>query len=256
MIQKINRLVETVVKGFVGTSDLECVQRIPYHGGGLPDSPLFCLKADVIFRGSIPPFPDRLQFLSRPQFVETSLSREKDRFFLEDMPVHLNYKQVSMIDQELAALGNPRASHLDTTYGLFRLNHGIPAYEKSPWLKAVKAKLQTLPESFWAFQRNNLSGRLEHLLSDLAAAVFNQDPLFFQISLASFLQTLAELLFALSRQFVCPPEELKFQLDGLGTLPPGFTGYFDSLIRDDGEFDHDRRLALARHLAESVLANS
>jgi hypothetical protein len=88
----------------------------------------------------------------------------------------------------------------------------------------------------------------------MAAAVFNRDGLFFQIVLARFLETLAELLFALNRQFLCPPEELQFQIDGLELLPTGFSGYFDTLLREDSGFDRERRAALARHLAESVLA--
>jgi len=255
MIQKINHLVETVLKGLSSAPDVECVQRIPYHGGGLPSSPLFCLKLDVFFRGPIPAYPARLQSLPPLQYIETSLSKEKDRFFLEKVPIHLDYKQVAVIDEELAGLGQPAASlRQETTYGLFRLYHGIPVHAKTTWIREVKAKLENLPEGFWTFQRQNLAGRLEHLISDMAAAIFNRDGLFFQIGMARFLETLSELLFAVNRQFLCPPEELKFQIDGLESLPAGFTGFFDSLLREDSGFDRERRLSLARHLAEGVLA--
>lgn len=255
MIQKINHLVETVLQGLSSAPDIECVQRIPYHGGGLPSSPLFCLKLDVFFRGPIPSYPGRLDGFPPLQFIETSLSREKDRFFLEKVPVHLDYKEVARIDDELAHLGQAEAAlRQETTYGLFRLYHGIPVHTKSNWIREVKARLENLPEGFWSFQRRNLAGRLEHLLSDMAAAIFNRDGLFFQIALARFLETLAELLFVVNRQFLCPPEELKFQIDGLELIPAGFTGFFDSLLREDSGFDRERKLALARHLAEGVLA--
>lgn len=255
MIQKINHLVETVLHGLASTPNVECVQRIPYHGGGLPSSPLFCLKLDVFFRGPIPPYPNRLQGFPPLQFIETSLSKEKDRFFMEKVPVHLDYKEVARIDEELCGLGETGAPlRHETTYGLFRLYHGIPVHTKTTWIREVKAQLENLPESFWSFQRQNLAGRLEHLLSDMAAAIFNRDGLFFQIGMARFLETLAELLFVINRQFLSPPEELKFQIDGLEILPAGFTGYFDSLLREDSGFDRERRLALARHLTEGVLA--
>jgi hypothetical protein len=254
MIQKINSLVETLLKALTGPT-VECVQRIPYHGGGMLSSPLFCLKLDVFYRDAIPAFPARLSGVPGAQLLETSLSRDKDRFFLQDMPVHLDYKLVPRVDEELRALGQPSAPlRQDTTYGLFRLYHGIPVHSQSPWIREVKAQLENLPEGFWAFQRRNLGGRLEHQLSDMAAAHFNRDGLFFQIALARFLETLTELLFNLNRQFLCPPEELKFQLDGLEELPTGFTGYFDSLLREEAGFDRERRLALAKHLAEGVLA--
>ena len=255
MIQKINSLVETILQGISDSSDVECVQRIPYHGGGMPSSPLFCLKLDVFFRTAIPPFPDRLAKLPPLQYVETSLSKEKDRFFLGGIPIHLDYKVVSRIDGELAGLGQASAPlPQETTYGLFRLYHGIPVHTKSDWIREVKTQLEKLPATFWDFQEQNLAGRLEHQLSDMAAAVFNRDGLFFQLSLAKFLETLAELLFAVNKQFLCPPEELTSQIDGLELLPTGFTGYFDSLLRDGAGFDRERKLALARHLAGSVLA--
>ena len=255
MIQKINHLVETILSGFTANADVECIQRIPYHGGGLPDSPLFCLKLDVFFRGPIPTFPARLSGLPSPQFLETSLSKEKDRFFLEKVPIHLDYKEVARVDEELIGLGEPASPiRHETTYGLFRLFHGIPLLDKTNWIRGVKSRLETLPEAFWVFHRQNLAGRLEHLLSDMAAAVFNRDGLFFQIGLARYLATLTELLFAMNKQFLCPAEEIKFQVDGLETLPPGFTGYFDNLLREDPSFDRERRLSLARHLAEGVLA--
>ena len=255
MIQKINHLVETILESFTGGPEIECLQRIPYHGGGLPDSPLFCLKMDVFFHGSIPPFPERLKGLPPLQFLETSLSKEKDRFFLEKVPIHLDYKEVSRVNQELAGLGNPHCPLLqETTYGLFRLLHGIPLLTKSTWIRDIKTQLENLPESFWSFHQQNLMGRLEHLLADIAAAVFNRDGLFFEISFAGYLTTLSELLFAVNKQFLCPAEEIKFQIDGLQSLPTGFTGYFDTLIREDSGFDRERRLSLARHLAEGVLA--
>lgn len=251
MIQKINQLVETLLQALAGP-DVECVQRIPYHGGGMPSSPLFCMKLDLYYRGGLPAYPDRLAALE-PHFLETALSKPKDRFFLDGVPVHLEYKEVARVDEDLEDLlgSTPR---LESTYGLFRLYHGIPVHSKSPWIQGVKARLENLPESFWSFQRTNLSSRLEHQTSDLAAAHFNRDGLYFDIALARFLETLTELLFVHNRHFLCPPEEIKFQLDGLEDLPPGFTGYFDGLLREEAGFDRERRLALARHLAEGVLA--
>jgi len=255
MIQKINQLVETILRAVATGSEVECVLRIPYHGGGMPASPLFCLKLDAFFHGPIPAFPDRLAKFGDLQFLETSLSKEKDRFFLEEIPIHLEYKEVRRVDEELRGLGSAGSPlHQETTYGLFRLYHGIPVHTKTDWIKGVKSHLESLPEEFWSFHRRNLSGRLEHLLSDLAAAVFNRDGLFFQITLSRYLETLAELLFGLNRQFLCPPEEIQFQIDGLEILPPGFAGFFEGLLREDASFDRERRVALARHLAESVLA--
>ena len=126
MVQKINQLVEALLAGLAAGPDVECVQRIPYHGGGMPSSPLFCLKLDLFYRGPIPAFPGRLAALGELQYVETSLSKEKDRFFLDKVPIHLDYKEVSRVDQELVGLGYISSPlRQETSYALFRLFHSL-----------------------------------------------------------------------------------------------------------------------------------
>jgi len=254
MIQKIQHLVETLLNGMADPENVECVQRIPYHGGGLPQSPLFCIKLDLFYRSTIPSFPTRLKNLQGLKFVETSLSRAKDRFFLEDVPVRVDYKLQNQVDDEILSLKEADgALRPESTYGLFRLYHGIPVHSKTSWIHEVKTCLETLPDSFWTAQIANLKGRLEHLLADMAAAVFNRDTLYFHLGFAGYLETLAEVLFAINHQFACPPEELRFQMSGLAVLPNGFSAWFENLLRDDAGFDRERKLEIARHLAESIL---
>lgn len=255
MIQKINQLSELILQGMAQWPGLEAVQRVPIPASTSWTPPLACLKIDVYLSAPQPPFNER--FLNFPALtnVETSAARGKDRFFLQQIPVHINYRTTDQAQTLVDALVTPPYRLKDdTTYGLYRLSEGIPLLDKNGWLNSLKEKLSDLPSGFWENHYVNLSSRMEHLLADLAAAVYSADPLYFQISLAHFLECETELLFTMNRRFYCPPEEVKRQLGTLEILPSGFWGLFDSLSRDDAPLNQERKWEVARKLAENTLA--
>jgi hypothetical protein len=253
MLQKINRMTETLVEGLSSLPNIEAIQKIPYRTDKNEASPLACLKLDVFSLGAIPEPSARMQGFPDPEFLETSPGKNKDRFFLGDLAVHIEYKRVQDIEELLAHLHTPAYRlNEDSTYGLFRLRHGVPVLKKSEWIEHQKKLLENLPEPFWQGLRQNLKSRMEHQVADLGSALYNQDAFHFQTSLAHYLETISELLFVANEEFLCPPEQIRVSLEELKNLPSGFEGLFDTLIRAD--VDQERKLSVARRLAELLLA--
>ncbi|NNM67739.1 MAG: hypothetical protein HKM06_07005 [Spirochaetales bacterium] len=253
MLQKINRITETLVEGLASLPNIEAIQKIPYRTYKNEASPLDCLKVDVFSQGSVPDAAARVQGLPHLEFLETSPGKNKDRFFLDGMAVHIEYKRVEDIEELLARLHtSPYRLTEDSTYGLFRLRHGIPVMKKTEWIEHQKKLLENLPEPFWQAARQNLKSRMEHQVADLGSALYNQDSFHFQTSLAHYLETISELLFVANEEFLCPPEQIRVSLEELKILPSGFEGLFDTLIRAD--VDQERKLSVARRLAELLLA--
>jgi len=60
--------------------------------------PYFALVLDVYYDGSIPGRDERQTLYENPGAFETSSSGEKDRFFLEGLPVRVEFKSVRSID--------------------------------------------------------------------------------------------------------------------------------------------------------------
>ncbi len=255
MIQKINRLVESLLQGFKTWPHLEAVQKIPYQSYSEALFEFASIKLDVFLEGAIPPQQDRIQLFPPHEFLETSLAETKDRFFLESLPVHIEYKRTRDFEALLKGIRNEPFTLLQgSTYGLYRLLWGVPVFSRSGWVDQQKQILESLPESFWQWHLNNLKARLEHYVADLGMALFHQDPLQFPISLAQLLETVTELVLSSHHQFLCPPEQRLRSLEALPNLPSGFMGLLNSLIRSDGALDQERKLTVARKLVEQLLS--
>ncbi len=255
MVQKINRLVESLVQGFKSWPSLEAVQKIPYQSYSDALFEFTSLKIDVILEGEIPVQKQRLKVLPPHEFLETSLAATKDRFFLESIPVHVEYKKTREIETLVAGVRDePFTLTQGSTYGLFRVFWGVPVVSRTGWIDQQKHILETLPEGFWRWHGANLNARLEHQLADMGTALFHQDPLQFPLSLAQLLETVTEHLLTFHHQFLCPPEQRLRALEALPNLPSGFMGLLNSLIRSDGALDHERKLTVARRLVEQLLS--
>lgn len=253
MNQKVLRLTNFILEKTSVLPGLEALARVPYLSHGR-NNPLFYLKFDLHFNGEIPAPADRLAVLGEISMAESDPVRPKDRFFLQDTPIHIHYKKVADTDALVASVLDPEGFYAGTTtYSLFRLLHGIPLLEKSGWLEGIRSKLGQVPERFWQTWHQALITRLEHSLSAMGAAHFHQDPVHFLISLARFLEALTEAIFTANREFAGPPEETAARLQTLERLPAGFEGLFNNLLRDDGGLDKERKVEIARLLTQSLL---
>ena len=141
-----------------------------------------------------------------------------------------------------------------STYLFHRLAMGTVVWTRDEWIQGVRKTITTLPESFWAVLMESLSNRIDHYCSDLTASAFNEDALYFQLSMAGFLNAVAEFIFALNHVFLPAPRDLTASLQLLDLLPEGFEANWASLLRMDPELPFKRKQAIAKLLATGVFA--
>ncbi|MCK5672011.1 MAG: hypothetical protein KAH95_01470 [Spirochaetales bacterium] len=217
-------------------------------------NPYFFLSLDVYCQGSFPDVNERRKLFTEAGAFESSHVNVKDRFFLEDIPVRIEYKEKDRIntivnDNE----GNLWAFHDNGTYMFYRIQTGRVMYQNSDWIETVRKKIITLPESFWGALRESSMRSMEHYLVDLSSASLNSDNLFYIVSLSGYLKYLCSFLFVINRKFEPSRRRLADQIMELDILPENFAGRFDSLIREDTEFPPERKREVAKLLTKSLI---
>ncbi len=219
-----------------------------------PDDPYFYLSMDVYYRGALPEAADRKDIFSGAGAFESSSYAMKDRFFIDMLPVRIEYKHIDRINH---LLGNP-ADNLPAfrdsgTYMFYRLRHGRIIFETGTWLHDVREQLDSIQDDFWKLLAESHRARAEHFLADLGSAVIRGDSLFYMVSLVGFIRAVCSLMFAVNHKFEPSGRQLKEQVLKLPVLPENFRGRFDSLVRDDPEFGPDRKREVAELLTRSIL---
>ncbi len=223
--------------------------------GGDRYDPSFFISYDVCFRDDIPQVDQREKDLSFVVSFETTLDGQKDRFLVDDVPVRLEYKSIPEIDGFIAdAFSHERtATVMHDTYGFFRIVHGQELLVRSEWLQKTREELKKLPDHFWDRQVWFHRARMDHSLADLSSAAFAGEELFFQLSLAAFLQNLSSLLFAINRQFEPSGRSLRPALQDLAVQPEEFGTRLEYLLNSDGPVNRKRKREIAQLIARSVL---
>jgi len=234
-----------------------CVDSIlagPLISGDFYD-PYYFLSLDVYFSGTLPEAEKRRKCLEFGKAFESSQSKGKDRLFVDDVPVRIEYKTVSRISDLVDGKEGFLATMRDSgTFIFYRIMAADILYSKSDWIEKMRGKLNNMSEPFWNILRSSFQSRMEHFLSDLGAAAMRGDELFFYISMASFLQSVCSVLFAINRRFEPSFRVLSEQVAELPVLPESFTGRFESLVRSGADFPPTRKYDVAQLLARSILS--
>lgn len=216
--------------------------------------PSFFLSFDVYYHGTVPHPDDRQGAFFFGAAHESTVDGQKDRFLVDDVPVRLEYKAISEIDSLVSIARNAdRGDFTGTTYGFFRLKTADVVLNRSNWLSVVRQLLEDLPEEFWVRRIEILRAHMEHALSDLTSAAYAEEPLFFELSLARFIETSCGLIVALNRRFDPPGRILRDQILGLPVLPEEFESRFEHLLRHEGSVSGTRKRQIAELLARSLL---
>lgn len=243
MHQTLIRTAEELKKAMDTWENVTAVTRMPLPPGIQDLLPI--LKMDVYYRGFLPGSARRQLSFTPCQFFEPSEVRKKDRFFRGDLPIHVEYKSVDRVEESVTALVTKEPGLADTsTYGYYRMVHGIAVGEVSPWLEKIKDLLSRLPGDFWKHHRSILESRLEHLVADMGQAELLGDQYLYIQASSRYLESLVELLFTVNGAFVPSPEQTQ-EVMNLEVLPAGFAGMWDLLTRE-GALDRSRRIELAR----------
>jgi hypothetical protein len=253
MKRKVDRIIAAIVEVL---KEVPGVDSILLNESAETDvvNPYFFLSLDVYCKGVFPKADERRKLFKEAGAFESSHFNVKDRFFLEDIPVRIEYKQISRIDTVINNdEGTLWAFHDNGTYMFYRLQTGKIMYQCSKWINSVRDKLLKLPESFWGELRDSSMRSIEHYLVDLSSAAINSDNLFYIVSLSGYIKYLCSFMFVVNRKFEPSRRRLSDQIMSLEILPENFAGRFDSLIREDTEFPPSRKREVAKLLTKSLI---
>lgn len=262
MKRKVERLAKSITEAISGWESVECVTLGEHAESDVLD-PYFALVIDVYLR-DVPPSADERQSafakaVGQPGAFESSASRSKDRFFIDGLPVRVEYKSVAMIDDVVARCKGPDSQIVwifknSGTYMFYRLINSRILYKKSGWAESVRRDLEELPVSFWEGLRDACLAKMEHYLADLGAASVSDDGYFYNVSMAGFIRYSAAALFTANKRFEPSHRSVSAQLSQLGSLPDNLLGRWETLLRSDLDISRAQKYEVAELIARSVLA--
>ena len=254
MRRKVERVADTLVAAVKKWDGVETVVLGEASEQEILD-PYFALVVDVYYRNGIPEAADRRAAFGDPGAFETSSAQKKDRFFLEELPIRVEYKSLESMEEILQRKYDLLWVFKGSgTYMFYRLEHGSVLYDKSGWIAAVRKSIQGFPDTFWQGLRATFQSKMEHYLADLGAAALRQDGFFYTISLSGFMKYAAAALFMINHRFEPSHRSIAEQLRELPLLPEDFWGRWETLLRVDGEMSPSRKFQIAQLLTLSIFA--
>jgi len=217
--------------------------------------PYYFLSLDVYCNGDIPDAVTRQAALEGHSAFESSAVTRKDRFFVGETPIRIEYKETARFDDlaHAAQAGEPRFRDAGT-YPFYRLTGAEVLYSKSDWISNIREALSDLPDGFWKNLRESQLARAEHTYADLSAAAYRDDELFFVVSAGRYIRSLGGLLFTINRRFQPSYRLLTDELFNLTKLPESFPARLETFIRQDGAVTMQQRRELAELMITSVLS--
>lgn len=217
--------------------------------------PHFSITLDVFRDSRIPDKVERAVAFPNIRYFETSSSKEKDRFLMEDLPVRISYKDTSRVENVLELTCDDRwLSRERGTYLFHRISTGTVVWSRTDWIDKILERLDNLPDVFWSTWIESCHRRIDHFLGDLGAATMKNDLLYFRLSLSGFLRVIVEILFAINHMFESGPRVFTASLALMEVLPEGFEASWESLLREDESLPPHRKKEIADILARGVFA--
>lgn len=250
---KVDRIARDLAEVLKSWNTVECVAVCEQSEADTLD-PYFALALDVYYRDSIPDIEARRTAFGEAGAFESSTAQNKDRFFLEGLPVRVEYKNIDIIERCISQ--DPSSLWLlpgSGTYFFYRLVTASVLWQRSDWMKKAREELKNLPDSFWLSLRKAFESKMEHNLSDLGAAAYQDDGFFYLVSLGAFLRYAAAALFMINRQFEPSHRGIEEHLYALPVLPSGFKGNWESLVRFASTENRSQRFKIAELLAKSII---
>jgi hypothetical protein len=249
---KVERIARGLADSLSALAELECLAVGQAAEEDILD-PYFSLIIDAYFRGGVPSVEGRKALYGAIEHFETGTKRAKDRFFMEDVPVHVNLIDAADFDAFLDGRGALEALVRESgTHCLYRLCECRVLFSRSDWHSRVKAALAGLGEGFWAGLRDAYYEKMDHFLSDMGASTLRGDGYFTLVSTAEFLKYAASAIFALNRKFEPAHRFVSREVRKLPALPASFLSRWDSLLREHGELTPPRKYEIAKLLAKSL----
>ncbi len=253
----MKRKVEKISKDIAERlSKWDCVDTIALTEAAEEDiiNPYFFLSLDVYYSNEIPPLEERKKAFTDAWAFESSIVAKKDRFFIENIPVRIEFKNKARIEEILNRTEDNQWTFRQAgTYMFYRLDKGKVIIKKSEWIDKIRESLNKIPDSFWQLLITSSKAKMEHYLLDLNASVVKQDDCFYLISAAGFIKNFCSLLFALNHKFEPSGRRIYNQALALPMHPENFKGRFEIFLKEDPEFPQSRKREVAELLAKSII---
>lgn len=258
MRRKVERIAEALSDAISAWATVECVSLCEQSEGDVLD-PYFALVLDVYHRGDIPGIDTRRTAFSGiagdPGAFESSSSQPKDRFFIEGLPVRVEYKSIARFEEFLSREADLVWILKDAgTYAFYRIAHSKDLFSRSGWIDGMKRRILDLPESFWNALGESCRAKMEHYLADLGAAALQDDGFFYLLSAAGFARYCSAVLFAANHAFEPSHRMIEKRLSSLAKLPDDFRGRWETFMRSDIELSREQKYKVAELLAKSLVA--
>ena len=254
MRQKVERIAERLSMVMSAWKCVECVSLCEQAEGDVLD-PYFALVLDVYHRGDVPSAEERRQAFGDPGAYESAQTQSKDRFFLEGLPIRVEYKSIERFEEFLGREDDLLWILKDTgTYPFYRIEHCRILYKRSDWIEGVKRRLSELPPKFWEDLRERFQLKMEHYLADLGAAAMQDDGFFYVMSTAGFARYAAGVLFIANRRFEPSHRSIEKKLGELPIVPDDFLARWETLLRSDLDMSRDQKYKVADLIAKSIVA--
>lgn len=254
MTYKVESLTNFLKETISGWKDVECITSDP-RSEAFAFDPYFALVIDVYHKGPIPAIESRRASFGDPGAFETAASGTKDRFFLEEIPIRVEYKDVRSMEmlvhepiQHLRLLKN------SGTYPFYRLEQNRVIFDASGWVDRMRSALTTFPEAAWQALYESFASKMEHYLSDMGAASFSDDKYFLLLSESGFLRYAAASILMINRKFEPSHRDIEEALRASGRLPEGFWASWNTLLQKEREVPAQKRFEIARLLAGAIFS--
>ncbi len=254
MEHKVEALTNFLKETISGWSNVECITMDPRSEVFAYD-PYFALVIDVYCSGPVPSSEKRRDAFGDPGDFETAAGMTKDRFFLQEMPVRIEYKDISLMNKMIAQPDH----HLKLlknsgTYPFYRLKNNKVIFSATGWIDKIRLDLENFPDTAWEALWDSFSSKMEHYLSDMGAASFSDDKFFLILSEAGFFRYAAASVFMVNKQFEPSHRDIEEHLRLLPVVPEGFWTTWEALLQKECEMSPGKRFEIARMLASSVLS--
>jgi hypothetical protein len=224
-----------------------------------PLDPYFALILDVYYKGTIPPSDERSR-LYGPDLsaFETSGNGSKDRFLIGDIPLRFEFKSLEKIE-ELVSIADTKQESLwlikdSGTYVYYRLANGEVVFSRNGWIDGMRKRLVSLNATFWDQVRKLSQSKMEHLLSDLGAALINNDDFHYLVSSALFIKTACLALFCINRCFEPSHRSYAKKVLELPVLPASYKAQFETFIQGGADLTVERKYSLAQLIAKGIIS--
>lgn len=254
MLRKIQLLTERITSILASWPSVDSVLSMnPTETDAI--DPYFALVFDVYYEGEIPSIEDRQAMYDNPGAFESSAVVEKDRFFLDGLPIRIEFKKAKILEDFVLNGYDARwAFGTAGTYVIYRVVNGKILFKRTDRLERVRDALEHCPPEFWRRIREAQQAKMEHYLSDLGGAAMKDDRYFYFISLSGFMRSCVSALFAINRRFEPSDRQMADSLGELTTLPEDFPGRWSNLLRTDDSVYPQKRYQIAQLITRDVLA--